>query len=82
MCNDTIDFSFAITCDAGLKQEFGAVDNEALFLPQIRACFPTVGTRTEKFLEKCFRGDVIDTFLHSSDLKTASNNRLAFVWLL
>ena len=45
---DTIAFSFEIVCDAGLKREFEAVNNEALFRPQMRACFSTVGTRTEK----------------------------------
>ena len=45
---DTIAFSFEIACDAELKLDFEAVNNEALFRPQMRACFSTVGTRTEK----------------------------------
>ena len=45
---DTIAFSFEIACDAELKREFGAVNNEDLFRPQMRACFSTVGTSTEK----------------------------------
>ena len=45
---DTIAFSFEIACKAKLKREFEAINNEALFRPQIRACLPTVGTRTEK----------------------------------
>ena len=45
---DTIAFLFEIACDAELKREFKVVNVEALFRPQMRACFPTVGTRTEK----------------------------------
>ena len=51
VCNvscDAIDFSSEIARDAELKREFEASDNEALFRPQTRACFSTVGTRTEK----------------------------------
>ena len=43
-----IAFSFEIACVAELKRYFEAVKNEALFRPQMRACFSTVGTRTEK----------------------------------
>ena len=48
MSCDNIAFSFEIAYDAELKREFEAVNNEALFLPQMRACFFTVGARTEK----------------------------------
>ena len=48
MSCDTIAFSFEIACDAEWKQEFGAVNNEALFRSQMRAWFSTVGTRTDK----------------------------------
>ena len=52
---DIIAFSFEIACDAELKREFEAVNNEALFRPQMRACFSTVGTRTEKAPWKVFQ---------------------------
>ena len=45
---DTIAFSFGIACDAEMKREFEAVNNEALFRLQMQTCFSTVGTRTEK----------------------------------
>ena len=52
---DTIAFSFEIACDANLKRECEAVDNEAFFRLQMRVCFSKVGTRTEKAPSKVFQ---------------------------
>ena len=74
VCCNTIAFLFKITCVAELRQDFGAVDNEELLRPQMRACFSRVGTRTEKAPRKVFQRWRERYFLYSGDLKTDSNN--------
>ena len=50
--------------------------------PKYELVFPQFLRGLRNLLEKCFRGDVKDTFLHSSELETDLNNGLAFFWLL
>ena len=50
--------------------------------PKCELVFPQLVRGLRKLLEKCFIGDMKDTFLHSIELKTVSNNGLAFAWLL
>ena len=45
--------------------------------PKCELIFPQLVRGLRKFLEKCFKGDVKDTFLHSSKLKIDLNNGLA-----
>ena len=47
--------------------------------PKCALVFPPLVRGLRKLLGKCFRGDVKNTFLHSSELKSDSNNGLAFL---
>ena len=57
-----------------MKPEFGAVDNEALFQPRMRVSFSQLVRVLRKLLEKCFRGEVKDTFVYPGELGTDSRN--------
>ena len=58
VCCDTIAFTFEIACDAKLKEDPKC---EHVFTQLVR------GLRKLLLIEKCFRGDVKDTFFDSGD---------------